>query len=173
MRSYLCLFLFTALVVSCTEPAHPLEVTSCEGGPNDSLFHAADGPFNFAVFLPKDMMIVNDADIRFVPAKGELVIGIGPAFRLVVIEQESDLKTLLDSTEDEGIFTFKIVDEDDHAIVYQQLLPGGKEWFYQVIGKATPGKASYTFRSDPMGEYTLEDAQRMADAIRSISTRDV
>jgi hypothetical protein len=173
MRSYLCVILISVLAVSCTDQTHPLEVTAREGGPNDSLFHVADGPFHFAIFLPKDMMIVNDAEIRFVPAKGELEIGITNSFRLTVIEQESDLKSLLDSTEDEGIFTNKVVDEDERTIVYQQILPGGKEWFYQVIGKATPGEASYTFRSDPMGEYTLEDARRMAAAIRSISTPDV
>ena len=173
MRSYLCVFLIIILAVSCIDRTHPLEVTTREGGPNDSLFHVADGPFNFAIFLPKDMMIVTDAEIRFVPAKGEMEIGIGPSFRLTAIEQDSDLKSLLKSTEDEGIFTHKIVAEDEHAIVYQQILPGGKEWFYQVIGKATSGEASYSLRSDPMGEYTLEDARRMADAIRSISTPDV
>jgi len=173
MRRYLCVILISVLAVSCTEQNHPLEVTVHEGGPNDSLFHVADGPFHFAILLPKDMMIVNDAEIRFVPAKGELGIGIGSSFRLMVIEHESDLKSLLDSAEDQSIFTNKIVAEDECTIVYQQILPGSEEWFYQVIGKATLGEASYTFRSDPMGEYTLEDARRMAAAIRSISTPNV
>lgn len=173
MRSYLCVILISILAVSCADQTPPLETTAHEGGPNDSLFHVAEGPFHFAIVLPKDMMIVNDSEIRLLPANGELCISIGPSFRLTAIEQVSDLKTLLESTSDEGIFTNKIVAEDERTILYQQFLPGGEEWFYQVIGTASLGEASYTFRSDPMGEYTLEDAQRMAAAIRSVFTFDV
>ncbi|MFN8698831.1 MAG: hypothetical protein ACK500_09205 [Flavobacteriales bacterium] len=173
MRSYLCVILISILAVSCADQTPALETNANEGGPNDSLFHVAEGPFNFAIFLPRDMMIVNDSEIRLIPANGELWISIGPSFRLSAIEQESDLKALLESTMHEGIFTNKIVAEDERTIVYQQFLPGGEEWFYQVIGTATLGEVSYTFRSDPMGEYTLEDAQRMATAIRSVFTFDV
>jgi len=136
---------------------------------NDSLFIVNEGPFSFGIFLPKDGMINHQPLLKMNHATGEMYVMLGHDFRLVALAERVSREQLQTEIADDGMFTNRVESEQEGVIIYQQYLPTGESWYFQVIGQARVGGQDYLFRSEPMGEYTLQQAERMASAIRRLS----
>jgi|GEM_PF-3245023 len=141
--------------------------------PNDSLVIVKEGPYAFAMVLPKDVMINDAPSIRMNTATGELEVAVGTQFRLVAQVENRSLEALLSDLEDDGMFTNRIESKGELSAIYQQFLPGGQPWYYQIVARAEVNGKSFSFRSDPMGEYSLEEARRMEHSVISLAPLDV
>lgn len=160
------------MLSACEQSSSNQSSASAADSSNDSLFMVTEGPFAFSILLPKDLMISDSTLLRFMPSTGEMVIQIGEGFRLLVREESSSLQQLLEESASSGVFTNQPVEQDDQVVIYQQFLPTGEAWYYQVAGVVRHESKAYSVRSDPMGEFTLFEARQMAEAIRGISAPD-
>lgn len=167
----LYLIVVCAGVILCSA-CHSPELPQMDQAPHygsDSLFHVKEGPFEFSILLPKDLMINDQPQLRFNQATGQMQVFLGREFRLVAVAERVSRSQIEAELMDDGIFTNRIESEKDGIIIYQQFLPTGEPWYFQVIGKVRAGGREYLFRSDPVGEYTLFQAERMAAAVRRLA----
>jgi hypothetical protein len=170
MKRIVPILISCAAGLSACNYADPAHTADLQPQLNDSLFQVKSSPFEFAIFLPKDLLINDQAVIRVNEATGEMIVQAGTEFRLVGLSQPVTRRDLDRILTEDGMFTNRVESEDNDVIIYQQFLPGGEPWYYQVIGRAEVSGREYLFRSDPMGEYTLAQVRRMAAAIRRLSS---
>jgi hypothetical protein len=135
---------------------------------NDSLFHVSEGPYRFSLYLPKDLLINNAAELKMNSATGELHIAIGDNFHLVVFQEQKDLAALEAELKEDPLFTNKIVEREEDALVYQQVLPTGEAYFYHYARIADVSGTPFVVRSWSLGEYPMDGIQRMKHAAKSI-----
>lgn len=166
---------FTLIAVGCA-----LAMASCQQQPevnqpeivlsaNDSLFRVNEGPYNFNICLPKDMLINNDAEVRVNDATGDLNITIGENFHLVVTNRHQDLGSTHADMNGDGLFTNKVIEQDQTSVLYEQVLPTGETFSYQFCKNINGTNQAYSVQSSPVGEFTLEAINRMKQVASTIT----
>lgn len=159
----------TAMIIAACQQHAPVEMSTRELGPNDSLFKVNEGPYNFSICLPKDMMINNTPQLRMNEATGELNIQLGDKFHLVIAARQQDLGQLEHDLQGDDLFTNKIVEEDGSSLMYQQILPTGETFSYQFCKNVTtPNGTPYFICTSPMGEFSMESISRMKQVVSTI-----
>lgn len=138
---------------------------------NDSLFSVNEGGYNFAIYLPKDLMIENDPEIRFNSATGDLHIRIGERFWIVASQENKDISKVKAEINDNMLFTSRIIEETDNALLYQRLLPDGRAYDYNYRYLSSIGGKPYFFKTCEEGEYSKENVDMMKTAIQSVHSR--
>jgi hypothetical protein len=165
---------YTLIALSCV-----LALASCQNQPevklpevvlssNDSLFKVNEGPYNFSICLPKDMLINHDAELLINEATGDLNITIGDNFHLVVTNRLQDLTSSRADMNGDGLFTNKVIEQDQSSILYEQLLPTGETFSYQFCKNINGNGQAYSVQSSPVGEFTLEAVNRMKQVAATI-----
>ncbi len=164
----------TVVLVSCdnasTKVASSLGRSKTE---NDSLFRIHEGNYHFSIFLPRDLMISNAPEIGRNGANGELSIRIGSDFHLLALPGEADFESMKSRLNDDGVFTNRIITEEQAVILYQQFLPDSTPYYFHILGIRELAGGHTAFRSHPDGQFTREQAERMMDAVRSVTPGDV
>lgn len=139
---------------------------------NDSLFAIKEGGYDFAIYLPKDLMIENSADIRFNDATGDMHMQVGDKFWIIATQENLDMDALRKEVNENMLFTSLVVEESDNGILYQRLLPDGKAYDYNYRGITTVGGKTYVFRTSEAGEFSRENVELMKTAIQSVHHRE-
>ncbi len=171
-------FLLTILALICamqacetsTQPAVQ-QAEAMPKSPNDSLFAVNEGGYNFAIFLPKDLMIENEPEIRFNSATGDLHIRIGERFWIVASQESKDISKLKEEINENMLFTSRIIEETNNALLYQRLLPDGRAYDYNYRYLSSIGGKPYFFKTCEEGEYSKESVDMMKSAIMSVHSR--
>jgi hypothetical protein len=163
---YLAVFL-SVVAVSCRTEKTKHEAKALVSA-NDSLFHVNEGPYRFALYLPKDLLINNTAELKMNSGTGELHVAIGDHFHLVVVQEAKELAALEAELKDDPLFTNKIVEKEENALVYQQMLPTGEAYFYHYSQVSDLEGTPFVVRSWSQGEFPMDGIQRMKHAARSI-----
>jgi hypothetical protein len=136
--------------------------------PNDSIFHVNDGGYNFSIILPKDLMIASSPNITVNSATGELHIQVGDQFWIVASQEKMDMSTIRTAMTQDMLFTTRIVEESNSAILYQRILPDGTEYDYSYRNVCEVGGKPYTFKTCEEGEFSMDNVTRMKTAICSV-----
>lgn len=163
---YLAVFL-AAVAVSCKTEKNKHEANT-QVSVNDSLFHVNEGPYRFAIYLPKDLLINNTAELKMNSGTGELHIAIGDYFHLVIVQEAKELAALEAELKDDPLFTNTIVEREENSLVYQQVLPTGEAYFYHYVQVTDLEGTPFVMRSWSQGEFPMDGIQRMKHAARSI-----
>ena len=148
-------------VTSCIIPDATREFAEIDLRRNDSLMVVDEGDFHFQLALPKDLMINNTPSIEADAEGKRLYITCGPEFRIVVTSSD-------DNEADHGIFTHRMLDNEDELCVYKRILPDGTTYDYGLNQHIQISDKTYIFQSDPTGEFDLNDALRMQLALTSV-----
>ncbi|MCC6599226.1 MAG: hypothetical protein IT223_00965 [Crocinitomicaceae bacterium] len=138
--------------------------------PNDSLINVDQGPFRFSIGLPKDLMIGAPAAIVFNSATGELDIKIGDTFHIVLNQEEKKMNAVLKELSSDNLFENKILEQTESMVVYQQVLPTGEPYSFNFSAILQAGGKWYYIKSWAIGEFTLEQINRMKQAVETIHT---
>jgi hypothetical protein len=148
-------------VTSCIIPDATTEFAEIDLQRNDSLMVVDEGDFRFQLALPKDLMITNTPAIEADAEGKKLYITCGPEFRILVTTSDYN-------QEDQGIFTHRMLDNEDQLCVYKRILPDGTAYDYGLKQCIAISNKTYIFQSDPTGEFDLNDALRMQLALTSV-----
>jgi hypothetical protein len=159
---------FDACQSAPTTPTEQPEVVKINISPNDSLFVVDQGGYQFAIALPKDLMINDAPRIEHQSSSGELHIKIGDNFWLVAIEGQSSLDQVKSELGEDMLFTFKVVEEDKSTMVYQRFLPDGTEYDYSFRSMNQVGQKYYMFKACDEGEFTKEEVGKMRHSVSSV-----
>ncbi len=130
---------------------------------NDSLFRIHEGNYHFSIFLPRDLMISNAPEIGRNGASGELSIRIGSDFHLLALPGQADFESMKSRLKEDGVFTNRIITEEQAVILYQQFLPDSTPYYFHILGIRELAEGHTAFRSDPDGQFTREQAERIFD----------
>jgi hypothetical protein len=166
---------FTFIAVGCA-----LALASCQQqaevkqdeivlSANDSLFKVNEGPYNFSICLPKDMLINHDAHVQLNDATGDLNITIGENFHLVMTTKQMDLASTHADMNGDGLFTNKVIEKDQTTVLYEQILPTGETFSYQFCKNINGKNQAFSVQSSPVGEFTLEAINRMKQVASTIT----
>ncbi len=139
-------------------------------GPNDSLFTVNEEGYQFAIYLPKDLIIDHEPDIEFNSASGNLNIRIGDQFWIVASQEQKDFKEVKSEINDNMLFSCRVIEDTGSAVLYQRILPDGKAYDYNYRAVAMIGGKPYFFRTCEEGEYSRESVELMRSAILSAHT---
>lgn len=138
---------------------------------NDSLFRVNEGGYDFAIYLPKDLMIENTPEITFSGATGDLHIRIGDQFWIVASQENKDIASVKAEIEENMLFTSRIIEENGTSVLYQRLLPDGSAYDYSYRNVSSINGKPYFFKTSEEGEYSKESVDLMRTAITSVHTR--
>lgn len=165
-----CAFLSIIFIQSCdtAQPEAEKAVEAILADPSDSLFVIKEGGYDFAFFLPKDLMIENDADIEFNGATGDLNVRIGENFWIVASLEGKTLAGMKEEISNDMLFDNRIIEETENSVLYQRMLPDGKTYDYNFRSFAEVGGKAYFFRTSEAGEYSIESVDLMKSAIESV-----
>jgi len=156
------------------------QVQSKAQSANDSLFKVNEGGYDFAIYLPKDLMIENTPEITFNGATGDLHIRIGEQFWIVASQEKKDIalvKAEIEEAlvkaeiEENMLFTSRIIEENGTSVLYQRLLPDGSAYDYSYRNISSINGKPYFFKTSEEGEYSRESVDLMKTAINSVHTR--
>lgn len=157
---------------SCENPASEATPTAnapkTECSPNDSLVVINEGVYQFAITLPKDLMINHTPRIEHLSSTGELHIKIGEDFWLVASEGQQNLDAIKSELSEDQLFSFKVVEEDPSTMVFQRFLPDGTEYDYSMRGMSQVGDKHYVFKACDEGEFTKEEVTKMKRSVASV-----
>jgi len=159
-----------ALALSACQRSAQVEQAERVIGPNDSLFKVQQGPYQFSVCLPKDMMVNYSPSIQLNAATGDLEITLGERFHLIVTDHHQDHTVLRQDLNTDALFTNKLVEEDNASLMYEQLLPTGESYSYQFCKNISAQGHPYFIHTSPSGEYTLEAISRMKQVVSTIGS---
>jgi hypothetical protein len=165
---YFTLSIATILVIGSCSRMNESGQALNQPGPNDSLFVVKQGPYEFAIFLPKDLMINNTPEIRYSEVSGEVHIALGDRFQLLVQSREQDLSQMEVELAHDDLFTNKVVLKDNKSILYEQVLPTGETYSYQYVRNVSAGNNTYFIHTSPTGEFSIDNIYRMRDAANSM-----
>lgn len=166
-RLVVLMFAATSLFVACSDLKQN-GTEQVQASTNDSLFNVNEGPYRFAIYLPKDLMINDKPAIAMNGATGELHISIGTGFHLVFTQEQKELAQLEAELAEDALFTNKITERKENGFVYQQMLPSGEAYYFHYAQVSKVADTPYLVRSWPIGEYPMEAVQRMKMAASSI-----
>jgi len=147
------------------------QVQSKAQSANDSLFKVNEGGYDFAIYLPKDLMIENTPEITFNGATGDLHIRIGEQFWIVASQEKKDIALVKAEIEENMLFTSRIIEENGTSVLYQRLLPDGSAYDYSYRNISSINGKPYFFKTSEEGEYSRESVDLMKTAINSVHTR--
>ncbi len=139
--------------------------------PNDSLFTIKEGGYDFAIYLPKDLMIENTPEIRFNSATGDMHIRIGEKFWIIASQENKDMTSVKEEINENMLFSSRVIEESANSLLYQRLLPDGKAYDYNFRSVSSIGGKPYFFRTCEEGEYSKESVDLMKVAIMSAHSR--
>ena len=126
-----------------------------------SLLTIEEGSFHFQIALPKDVMIQHAPAVDLCNGGEQLHITCGPDFSLFVSHNRNE-------TNDQGIFEYQVLDNEDQSCVYKRILPDGSHYDYGLNHQVMHEGKLYVFQSDPTGEFDLTAALRMKLAAESV-----
>jgi len=157
------------VVQSCNNaPKEPAQVVAKEPqSANDSLFTIKEGGYEFAIYLPKDLMIENTPEIDFNSATGDMHIRIGEKFWIIASQENKDMASLKEEISENMLFSSRVIEESANTLLYQRLLPDGKAYDYNFRSLSSIGGKPYFFRTCEEGEYSKESVDLMRTAIMS------
>ena len=176
MKGKVLFIISIALVIlnqSCNTTTKQSEeqVQSKAQSANDSLFKVNEGGYDFAIYLPKDLMIENTPEITFNGATGDLHIRIGEQFWIVASQEKKDIALVKAEIEENMLFTSRIIEENGTSFLYQRLLPDGSAYDYSYRNVSSINGKPYFFKTSEEGEYSRESVDLMKTAINSVHTR--
>ncbi|MEN9640145.1 MAG: hypothetical protein RLZZ262_2014 [Bacteroidota bacterium] len=161
-----------AILNSCdnpqTEAGTPATESEITLSPNDSLVVINEGVYQFAITLPKDLMINHAPQIEHMSSTGELHIKIGNDFWLVASESQQNLDAIKTELGEDQLFSFKVVEEDKSTMVFQRFLPDGTEYDYSMRGMSQVGNKHFVFKACDEGEFTKEAVTKMKHSVSSV-----
>ena len=152
------------LLAGCIVPGARREREEIALQKNDSLFVVDEGDYHFRIALPKDLLISNQPRITLDAHNHCLRISCGREFHLLVTAAEMTHT----AAPTDGIFTHRIMDNEDNSCIYKRVLPDGSTYDFGLHQQAVIGDTQYAFQSAPEGEFSLQDILRMKMALASI-----
>jgi hypothetical protein len=168
MKNFTLIALGCALALASCQQQAEVKQEEIMLSTNDSLFKVNEGPYDFSICLPKDMLINNDAQVQLNDATGDLNISIGENFHLVITNKQMDLASGHADLNGDGLFTNKVIEKDQTTVLYEQILPTGETFSYQFCKNINGRDKAFSVQSSPVGEFTLEAINRMKQVASTI-----
>ncbi|MFZ4785251.1 MAG: hypothetical protein ACOYLH_07210 [Flavobacteriales bacterium] len=141
---------------------------TCEPDPHDSIFVVQQGPFNFSIRLPKDLVIQHIPFFHYKENTGELIVIVGRSFEVVMTQEIRDLGQLKKKWESDAVLKTEIEEETANGIFMQQLLPDGAHQSYHYVAMVRNTQVPYYARTSKSGQFNRDEAILMRKAICSI-----
>ena len=157
----------TTLLSACVIPGARRERAAIELQANDSLFMVNEGDFQFRIVMPKDIMIANEPVIEL-GKNNQLNIRCGNDFNIVASLGPSELSDVMTAQKKDQLFSYQVLDNEDHAVVFKRVLPDGSTYDYRLMQSFQIGEKAYTFHTAPDSEFDLSSVLRMKTALASV-----
>jgi hypothetical protein len=117
--------------------------------------------------MPKDIMIANEPVIEL-GKNNQLNIRCGNDFNIVASLGPSELSDVMTAQKKDQLFSYQVLDNEDHAVVFKRVLPDGSTYDYRLMQSFQIGEKAYTFHTAPDSEFDLSSVLRMKTALASV-----
>ena len=165
---YLLLLLLVASLSACIIPGARSEQPNLELQANDSLVHVKQGDFNFSMVMPKDIMISHQPTFELFAGGEQLTIRCGDDFNIIARKNQTTNNDLTIDASHDGLFDYRILDDEDASIVFSRLLPDGSIYDYRLIQYLKVGDQNFTFQTAHDADFDLAQVLRMRSALASV-----
>lgn len=177
MRNLLFLLAFCALF-ACSESPTKEPLTSEASEKSSSVLSGMTeldlSPYTSftAMMVPDKSRSGVDASVEVDEASGFVHIHAGKKFRITLRQEPTTLEDIKQELAHDLMWNNEVSGSDEHSIIIKKTLPDGSmEQFH--FATVLPGVGSnVVLKSDPMGEFTLKDVERMIYCAQSLKTSD-
>src|SRR5690554_881188 len=121
--------------------------------------------FRLTIAVPEDYRSGNVLQIEMNETYGQLEVRSGDVFQLEIIEETADLEQLLQQLEQDLIFDFAIIEENEAGILYRQYLPQGGQEFWHFYLTAQHQNRHFIIRDASMSELNEYQSRKMFEAL--------
>lgn len=121
--------------------------------------------FKLTIAIPEDYRRGNVLEIEMNEAYGQLEIRSGDVFHLEIIEETANQEQLIQQLEQDLIFDFSVVEENEAGILYRQYLPQGGQEFWHFYIAAQQQNRQYIIRDASMSELNEYQSRKMFEAL--------
>ena len=171
MRSIFCFALVVTLIsfASCNAD----QESSTQSVPSNYTTFVLSGlSSDFQMSVPKSMPGVDVANIEYNSNFGHLDVSFGEGFNLFISEEEIAIRTLMDELENDMLFGYEFIEMNDSVLVFQSKLPDGSPYSYHFKKIRRIGGKSLLIQTVSMSKFNLQQLNRMAAAVNTISLSD-
>ena len=165
---YILLLLLVASLSACIIPGARSERAELKLQANDSLFHVHQGDFDFRIVMPKDIMISQQPTFELCAGGEQLTIRCGNDFNIIARKNQTPVNDLEIEQNNDRLFDYRILDDEDASIVFSRVLPDGSIYDYRLIQYLNVGDQHYTFQTAHDADFDLPQVLRMRSALASV-----
>jgi hypothetical protein len=111
-----------------------------------------------------------DATVTMDELSGFLAIRAGKNFQLVLREEPTTLEDIRQEIENEMMWQNSVTAFEDHSIIIERSLPDGSMAQHHFVSVLPGIGVNIVVRSDPMGEFSKKDVDRMLRSALTLET---
>jgi hypothetical protein len=151
--------------------ADPSKV-STENAGNDSVLVLEGLSVPLLLRLNPEVINLNELNHQYNSMLGQIEVNCGEAIQLRISEEMLSLEELKNELLEDQLFTYKFEQESATELVYLTVLPDGSEISYQYMKLANLAGKSFLIRTEPMGEYTLQNVEIMKTIVATLVAKE-
>lgn len=163
------LFVLFFFFISCSQVEDPGDSSADSERGNSQFMELNNWGFPLKMVLPADLMVDEKPEVTYDDGLGVLNIRIGEDFHFNISEDDIGLGEIKNELLNDQLFSYKFYDEGDQALLYQAVLPNGKEYFFHYTCKQAFGDSEYLITTDKASEFSLQNINLMRNSINSLS----
>lgn len=177
VRLHILLVFVIALTACSTDrPVNVKESTSAEtqkSEPNKGMQALDLSEYSdFAdIMVPDKSRSGVDASVSVDDVTGFMHVRAGKRFQMIIREEPTSLEDIKQELQNDLMWRNTISEHDENSIIIEKTLPDGSMGQYHFATVLNGAGSNVVLRSDPMGEFSKKDIERMlfsANTIRSI-----
>jgi len=111
-----------------------------------------------------------DPSVAMDELSGYITISAGKNFQMVVREEPTTLEDIRQELENEMMWTNTITPIEGHSMVIERALPDGSMAQHHFASVLPGVGGNIILRSDPMGEFSKKDVDRMLNSALTLKT---
>lgn len=169
--SFGLLMSFLVLLGSCSSNTDSALNDGSKTSDADSTFKLAGLSLPLILHFPKSQIAETGIRNEYNPMFGQIEFGSGERFQILISEERLSIAELKAELEEDLLFKYKFESENDSELLYLTILPDGTELSYQYMKLLNLQEKSFLIRSEPMGEYSLQNVELMKSVISGIEVQ--
>ncbi len=124
----------------------------------------SDG-FSLMMAIPEDYRKGNELIVEMNEAYGQLEVSSGEVFHVEILEETGDRNQLIQKLEQDLVFDFEVVEENEAGILYRQFLPQGGQEFWHFYISTQYENRDYVIKDVSMSELNEFQSRKIYDAL--------
>lgn len=162
---------FLFIFGSCSPNSDTTDNEELQSNQRDSTFKLEGLAVPLLLHFPKAQIAETGIRNEYNAMFGQIEFGSGERFQILISEESISIAELKAELEEDLLFKYKFESENDSELLYLTILPDGTELSYQFMKKIDLQGKSFLIRSQPMGEYSLQNVELMKSVISGIETQ--